>query len=142
MKVAIASDHAGFKMKEAVKPFLRSLKFDIVDLGTDSEAAVDYPDYGKKMGHAIATGKADMGVLVCGSGIGMCMAANRIKKVRAVTIADEFDAEMSRKHNNANIACFGARKLSTEKVLMLLDIFFKTPFEGGRHEKRLEKIDE
>lgn len=141
MKVAIASDHAGFKMKEAVKPFLQSLNYEVLDFGTDSENPVDYPIFGKKVGQAIAAKKANLGVLICGSGIGMCMTANRYKRVRAVVIGDEFDAEMSKKHNNANVACLGARKLSAEQAIKLLRIWFATPFEGGRHEKRVEKID-
>lgn len=141
MKVAIASDHAGFRMKEALKPFLASLKLDIIDLGTDSEEAVDYPDFGKKVGAAVSSKKADRGVLICGSGIGMCITANRYKHVRAAAIADDIDAEMSRKHNDANVACLGARRLSLEQAEKLLGIWFATEFEGGRHIKRVEKID-
>ncbi len=141
MKVAIASDHAGFKMKASLLPFLKSLKFNVIDLGTDSEEPVDYPDFGKKVGLMVSKKEAGMGVLICGSGIGMCMTANRYKKVRAVVIGNEFDAEMSRKHNNANIACIGARKTTVEQAKKFLKIWFETPFEGGRHEKRVEKID-
>ncbi|MBI2342440.1 MAG: ribose 5-phosphate isomerase B [Deltaproteobacteria bacterium] len=141
MKFAIASDHAGFKMKEAVKAYLISQKYGVVDFGTDSEESVDYPDFGKLAAKDVSGKKADYGLLVCGSGIGMCMAANRFKGVRAAVINNEFDAEMSRRHNNANIACFGSRKLSNEQAIKLLDLWIKTPFEGGRHEKRIEKMD-
>lgn len=128
-------------MKEALKPLLKSLNVELNDLGTDSEDPVDYPDYGKKVGAAIATKRAERGILICGSGIGMCISANRYKGVRAVTISDDFDAEMSRKHNNSNVACLGSRKTSLEDAEKFLKIWFKTPFEGGRHEKRVEKID-
>jgi ribose 5-phosphate isomerase B len=141
MKFAIASDHAGFKMKEAIKAYLILQKFDVSDFGTNSEESVDYPDFGKLAAGGISGKKADFGVLVCGSGIGMCMTANRFKGVRAVVISNEFDAEMSRKHNNANIACFGSRRLSNEEAVKLLNLWIKTPFEGGRHEKRIEKMD-
>ena len=142
MKVAIASDHAGFEMKEALKPFLTSLGLDIKDLGTNSKDPVDYPDYGKKVGACVATKKAERGVLICGSGIGMCMTANRYKNVRAVNLSDIFDAEMSRKHNDANVACLGARKTSLEDAKKMLQVWFETPFEGGRYEKRVEKIEQ
>jgi len=141
MKIAIASDHAGFKTKEAIKSFLQSLKHDVVDLGPGSENKVDYPDFAKIVAKDIAEKKADFGVLVCGSGIGMCMTANRFNGVRAVVLNDEFDAEMSRRHNNANVACFGSRKSRDEDIETLLKIWLKTPFDGSRHEKRVKKID-
>lgn len=141
MKVAIASDHAGVALKETLKSFLKSKHIDVSDLGTNSTDSVDYPDFGKLVAKAVTGKKADLGVLVCGSGIGMCMTANRLKGARAAVINDKFDAEMSRKHNNSNIACFGARKLSEQDVISFLDIWLNTPFEGGRHEKRVEKMD-
>lgn len=141
MKVVIASDHAGFKFKEALKPFLSSLKIDLSDLGTKTEDSCDYTDYAKAVSLAVQKGSADMGILICGSGIGMCMTANRFKGVRAAVINDEFDAEMSRRHNNANVACFGSRKLNIETIKRFAKLWLATPFEGGRHEKRVKKID-
>lgn len=141
MKVAIASDHAGFKLKEALKAYLKSQRHETIDCGTGSEDSVDYPDLGKKVAGQVSSKAVDVGVLVCGSGIGMCMTANRYKGVRAVVINDEFDAEMSRRHNDANIACLGARKISEDAAKKLLTLWLKTPFEGGRHEKRVRKIE-
>ncbi len=141
MKVVIASDHAGFTMKESLKLLLQSLQYEVTDLGTNSEESVDYPDFAKKVGAAVSIHKAEMGVLICGSGIGMCMAANRFKGVRAVVLNDEFDAEMSRKHNDANVACFGARKITEDSARKFLKIWLNTKFEGGRHERRVKNID-
>jgi ribose 5-phosphate isomerase B len=141
MKIAIASDHAGFKTKETIAAFLKSENLQFTDFGTSSEDSVDYPDFAKKVAKAVSGKGADMGILVCGSGIGMAMAANRFKGVRAVVINDEFDAQMSRKHNDANIACFGARKISAETAVSLLKVWLKTSFEGSRHEGRVKKID-
>lgn len=141
MKIAIASDHAGFKTKEAIALFLKSENLQFTDFGTFSEESVDYPDFAKKVAKSVSGKANDMGILVCGSGIGMAIAANRFKGIRAVVINDEFDAQMSRKHNNANVACFGARKISAETAVKLLKIWLETPFEGGRHEDRVRKID-
>jgi len=141
MIIAIASDHAGFKLKESLKKSLLAQKHSVTDLGTTSEDSTDYPDFAKKIAEGISKKKADIGVLVCGSGIGMAMAANRFRGVRAAVINDEFDAEMSRRHNDANIACFAARKLSEESAKRLLALWLSTKFEGGRHEKRVKKIE-
>lgn len=140
MKVAIASDHAGFTLKESLKSFLKSQKIDVRDYGTHSADSVDYPDFAKLVASDVSLGKADAGVLVCGSGIGMAMTANKYTGVRAVVISDEFDAEMSRKHNNANVACFGERKTPEETAVKLLKLWLDTKFEGGRHQKRVDKI--
>ncbi len=142
MKVAIGSDHAGFSLKETLKSYLKSKKMDVVDFGTSSEDSVDYPDFAKKAAEAISGGMTEIGVLVCGSGIGMCMTANKFKGVRAVVIGDAFDAEMSRRHNNANVACFGARRTNAGSAKKFLDIWLTTKFEGGRHEGRVKKIDD
>lgn len=142
MKIAIASDHAGFKLKEALKRSLISQKFEVVDFGTKSEEASDYPDFGKKVGIAVSSGECERGVLVCGSGIGMYISANRFKGVRAAQLNDEADARSSRAHNDANVAVFGARKIVGAEAVKLLNIWLKEPFEGGRHERRVRKIDE
>lgn len=140
-KVAIAADHAGFALKEALKLHLQSQNFEVCDLGTNSIESVDYPDFAHKVAESVARGDTNSGVLVCGSGIGMAIAANRHKNVRAVVIENENDAKMSRSHNNANIACFGARRTETSEAIKLLDLFLATPFEGERHEKRIQKIE-
>jgi ribose 5-phosphate isomerase B len=140
MRIAIGSDHAGFQAKEELKKFLASKGHEVVDLGTKDESSVDYPDFAKAVAEQVAHGKAQRGVLVCGTGIGMCMTANRVPKVRAALVTDEFTTEMSRKHNDANVFCAGARVLATEKIKSLLELWLKTEFEGGRHAKRVEKI--
>lgn len=141
MKIVIASDHAGFKLKEEVKSYLSTLKdVKFVDYGTFSEDSVDYPDYGFKAAGEVSNGHADRAILFCGSGIGMCMVANRLKNVRAVVLRSDYDAIMSRRHNDANVACLGGRVTSFDEAVKWIDIWFKTPFEGGRHERRVKKI--
>ena len=142
MRIAVGSDHAGFELKESLKEKLLAGGHDVLDLGTDSSERVDYPEYAAKVGHAVDSGEAERGVLVCGSGIGMCMGANRFPGVRAAVLQDEYDAEMSRMHNDANVACLGARKLSADRARELVELFLKSKFEGGRHEGRVKKLGE
>lgn len=141
MRIAVGSDHAGFPIKEYLKDVIADLGHKVLDLGTHSEERADYPEYAHAVGRAIENGDARMGVLVCGSGIGMCMGANRHPKVRAAVLNDNYDAEMSRRHNDANVACFGARKMEAGRARELLEIFLKSPFDGGRHEGRVEQLD-
>lgn len=142
MKIAIASDHAGFNLKEEIKKYLISgLQLEVVDIGTNSSESVDYPDLAQKLAKKVSNGEIERAVLICGSGIGMCMSANRFRHVRAVVLREPYDAEMSRLHNNSNVACLGARITPLDKAKELLDIWFKTKFEGGRHERRVNKID-
>jgi ribose 5-phosphate isomerase B len=140
--IAIGADHAGFKAKEELKALLQQKGFQVLDMGTVSEESTDYPDYAVKVGQAVAQGKAQQGVLVCGTGIGMCMTANKIRGVRAALVTDEMTAEMSRKHNDANVFCAGARVLATDQMKRLLEKWLATPFEGGRHERRVKKIND
>lgn len=142
MKIAMGSDHAGFELKEMLKDYLQKSGHEVDDCGAPSAERSDYPDYARPVAKAVAEGAADRAVLVCGSGIGMCIAANRVKGVRAAVIRDQFDAEMSRKHNDANIACFGERVSDFGLVCKLLDVFLVTEFEGGRHADRVMKIDD
>ncbi len=142
MKIAIASDHAGYVEKELLKKFLEAQGHKIVDCGAFSEERSDYPDFGHKLANLVQTNEVERGVMVCGSGIGMCMVANRHKGVRAAVLHDENDAILSREHNNANVACFGSRVSNMETIKALTSIFLKTPFAGGRHEARVEKIDQ
>ncbi len=141
MKIAIASDHAGFIQKEVLKKYLEGQGHQIADCGAVSEERSDYPDFGSKAARLVSRGEAERGIFVCGSGIGMCMVANRYKGVRAAVLRDENDAILSREHNNANVACFGSRVTSIETIKLLTDVFLKTPFAGGRHTARVEKID-
>jgi ribose 5-phosphate isomerase B len=145
MKIALASDHAGFALKEKIKSHLKARHIEVIDLGPDSEERVDYPDFAAKVTGEIKNGRADLGVLSCGTGIGMSIAANKITGIRAALVHDAFTAEMAKKHNNANVFVVGARVFDTpekqDQALSLLDIWLNTSFEGGRHTSRLEKIE-
>jgi ribose 5-phosphate isomerase B len=138
--IAVASDHAGFDLKEILKRDLQEAGHDVLDLGTNSTASVDYPDFGHAMAEAIASGRAGRGVLVCGTGIGISIAANRNPKVRAAVVHDVTSARLSREHNDANVVAFGARLLGAEVAREALTVFLKTSFEGGRHTARVAKL--
>lgn len=138
--IAVASDHAGFDLKEILKRDLQAAGHEVLDLGTNSTASVDYPDFGHAMGEAIASGRAGRGVLVCGSGIGISIAANRNPKVRAALAHDVVSARLSREHNDANVVAFGQRLIDAEVAREALKVFLTTPFEGGRHANRVAKL--
>ena len=138
--IAVASDQAGFDLKEILKQDLQAAGYEVLDLGTNSTASVDYPDFGKAMGEAIASGKAEKGVLVCGSGIGISIAANRNPAVRAVLAHDATSARLSREHNDANVVAFGQRMTGIEVAREALKVFLQTAFEGGRHAGRVAKL--
>lgn len=138
--IAVASDHAGFDLKEILKRDLQEAGYDLLDLGTNSTDSVDYPDFGKAMGDAIASGRAERGVLVCGSGIGISIAANRNPKVRAVLAHDVTSARLSREHNDANVIAFGQRLIGVEVAREALKVFLDTGWAGGRHAVRVEKL--
>ena len=140
MKIAIASDHAGWQVKERVKKYLVTLKHSIKDFGTDSENPVDYPDFGVAVARAVASGKFRCGILICGSGLGMCIVANKVKGIRAVNCYDKTTAELSRRHNDANILCIGARLLDMKQIKGIIKVWLNTSFEGGRHQRRVDKI--
>lgn len=142
MKIAIASDHAGWRVKEKIKKYLVKLKHRIKDFGTNTEGSVDYPDFGIKVARAVAGGKFRFGILICGSGLGMCIVANKVKGIRAVNCYDKTTAELSRRHNDANILCLGARLLDMKQIKGIIKVWLSTPFEGGRHQKRIDKIEE
>lgn len=139
-KVAIASDHAGFKGKEAIKRLLEQMRIDFEDYGTHSEESVDYPDYAVRVGEAVAGGDVESGILVCGSGIGMQIAANKVAGVRAALAWNEETSALARKHNNANVVAVGARTTSPADIEAIIRAFLDTDFEGGRHQQRIEKI--
>ena len=139
-KICIASDHGGFNLKESIKDFLIKKNISIIDLGPTENITVDYPDYAKKIANRIKTKKSDVGILVCGSGTGMAISANKIKSIRAAVCYNNKSTILSRQHNNANIIALGARLTKKNLSLKLVDIFLKTKFEGGRHLKRVKKI--
>ena len=141
MKVAIGSDHVGREGREAVRRFVEKLSGEVVDFGTESAESVDYPDFAHRVATAVEQGEVDFGVLVCSTGQGMAMAANRHPGVRAAVITDDFTARMSRAHNNANVACFGQRVVGAESIPGLLEIFLEAEFEGDRHVRRVQKIE-
>jgi len=141
MRIAIGSDHAGFDYKEMIKKHLEEKGYEVIDEGTYSKERTDYPNYAEKVAKAVANKEVDKGVLICGTGIGMSITANKIKGVRAALCTNEFMARMSRKHNDANILCLGERVIGTDHALAIVDVFFSTEFEGGRHEKRVHLIE-
>lgn len=139
-KVAIGSDHAGFHLKTALAHWLRTQGYEVTDVGTDSEERVDYPHFGAAVASMVGEGKVDRGVLVCGSGQGVCMAANKVAGVRAGVVRDDQDAQMIRLHNNANVACFGERVTDEPTAVSALAVFMDTEFEGGRHQPRVDQL--
>lgn len=141
MKISIGADHGGFELKTKLAEFIKSLGHNLFDNGTYSSDSVDYPDYAKLVAKDILEKRADFGVLICGSGIGISIAANRFKGIRAALVTRKEYAALARQHNNANIIAFGGRFTTFEEAKEYLNIFLSTPFEGGRHEKRVCKID-
>ena len=140
MKIAIGSDHAGYLLKVTLLGWLIDQGHDVTDLGTYSEASVNYPHYGALVGRAVASGEYERGVAVCGSGQGICMAVNRVPGARGGVIRDLKDAEMTRRHNNANVACFGEAFTTEADAIAALEVFLSTGFDGGRHEVRVEQL--
>jgi ribose 5-phosphate isomerase B len=142
MKIAVASDHAGFAYKEKVKQYLAAKGFEIVDYGTYSDERSDYPDFAHKAAEGMLRGEAERGVFVCGSGIGISIAANRHKGIRAVDAVTEEMARLARQHNDANVLALGERLITWEQAEKIIDAFFSADFEGGRHTDRVRKIDD
>ena len=142
MKIAIGADHAGYELKEKVKCWLVQHGIDVDDCGTHSTESVDYPDYARAVSEEVSRKDADMGILVCGSGIGMAITANKVLGVRAANINSEHEAELSRAHNDANVLTLGARLIDQHEAFQILDVWLSTPFAGGRHQRRVDKIGE
>lgn len=140
MKIAIGSDHRGYSLKERIREYLRAGEHQCFDTGTSSEERVDYPDFAMEVAELVGMNRCSRGILICGSGVGMSMAANKHKRIRAALCTTLRMAELSRKHNDANILCLGAENQSAEEALQMVDIWLKTEFEGGRHSVRLEKM--
>ena len=142
MKIALASDHAGYAEKERLKPLLRELGLEFDDLGTLSEESVDYPDYARKVAEEVADGRADQGLLVCGSGTGMAITANKIPGVRAAVAWSQETARLARQHNDANVLAIGARTTPPGDIPKIVRAWFSSDFEGGRHSDRVKKISD
>ena len=140
MKIALGADHAGFELKNKIKEHLQQQGISVRDEGTSSPESVDYPDYARAVAHDVSEQRADLGILVCGSGIGMAIAANKVDGVRAANVSTEYEAQMSREHNNANVLTLGARILDEKAAFGIVDKWLATNFAGGRHERRVEKI--
>jgi ribose 5-phosphate isomerase B len=141
MKIALGSDHRGYNVKSRLVGIIRSINHEVIDTGTNaSEPATDYPDYALPVAEMVARGEADRGILICGTGFGMCIAANKVHGIRAVSCRDPIEAELARRHNDANILCMSPDFLSQELIDRMVKIFLTTEFEGGRHTRRLDKI--
>lgn len=142
MKIAIGSDHAGYELKEFLKKELESMGKEIIDFGCFDESPVDYPEYGFKVAEKVSSKEVDFGILVCGTGLGMCVCANKVKGVRAALVYDLYAAMQSRRHLNANVLVLGGRMTGKELASEIVRVFLSTPFDGGRHERRIGKIEE
>jgi len=142
MKISLGADHAGFELKEKIKKLLLQQGIEVNDRGTHSSEAVDYPDYARKVAEEVADHDADLGILVCGSGIGMSIVANKVAGVRAANVSSEYEAQLSREHNDANVLTLGARLISDQNAFQIVQKWLETSFAGGRHQRRVEKISE
>lgn len=140
MKIAIGNDHVAVELKKHITKYLTDKGYDVVNFGTDSEERTDYPIYGKKVADAVASGECEYGILICGTGVGISLAANKVKGIRAVVCSEPYSAKLSRQHNNTNILAFGARVIGTATAEMIVDEFLNAKFEGGRHSKRVDMI--
>ena len=140
MRVVVGSDHAGFEQKERLAQHLRDTGYEVIDVGTNDEESVDYPDFAIAAARKVAAGEADLGVLVCGTGLGMAIAANKVRGVRAVQVNDVAFAEMSRRHNDANVVTLAGRSIGEDAAFAIVDAFLGTAFEGGRHQNRIDQI--
>ena len=140
MKIGIGNDHSAVEMKQEVMKFLQDLGYEVVNYGTDSTESCDYPVYGEKVGRAVAAGDVDLGILICGTGVGISLAANKVKGVRAAVCSEPYSARLSRQHNNTNILAFGARVIGIELAKMIIEEWLHAEFEGGRHQRRVDMI--
>lgn len=141
MRIAVGSDHAGFALKHDLADAMRAAGHQVIDVGTHSEAPVDYPDFARIVAEKLAHGEADRGLLCCGTGIGMAMVANKVRGVRAAAVSDVYGAQMARAHNDANVLCLGGRVVDLDTAKRCLRMFLETPFDAGRHSARVAKIE-
>ena len=142
MKIAIGNDHAATELKWVIKEYVESKGYEVINFGTDDNESCDYPTYGKAVGEAVAAGEADCGILICGTGVGISIAANKVKGVRAAVCSDTTTAHLVKEHNNANIIAFGARIVGAELAKDIVDAYLGAEFEGGRHQRRIDLIHE
>lgn len=140
MKIGIANDHTALEIKKDIIAYLESKGHEIVDYGTDSTESTDYPIWGEKVANAVASGEVEKGIAICGTGLGISLACNKVNGIRACVCSEPYTARYSRLHNNCNIICFGARVIGIEMAKMIVDEFFETEFEGGRHQRRVDMI--
>ncbi len=142
MKIAIGNDHAAVEMKQEIKAYLESKGYEVMNFGTDTNASCDYPEFGEKVGRAVASGEADYGITICGTGIGIGIAAGKVKGVRVCTCSEPYSARLSRMHNNTNVLSFGARVIGVEMAKMIVDEWLNNEYEGGRHQRRVDMLME
>lgn len=142
MKIAIGNDHAAVEMKNVIKDYLEEKGYEVINFGTDTTESVDYPLYGEKVGNAVVSGAADLGIAICGTGVGISIACNKVNGVRAVCCSEPYSAKLSRIHNNSNVLCFGARVIGPELAKMIVDEWLGAEFLGGRHQRRVDLISE
>ena len=140
MKIAIGCDHGGYELKMKLIPHLKEKGYEIEDYGCDSTDSVDYPDYALKVCHSVTSGESERGILICGTGLGMSMAANKVKGIRAAVCHDTFSAEFTRRHNDANVLCMGGRVIGPGLACKVVDAYLDSEFEGGRHQRRIDKV--
>lgn len=140
MRIGIGNDHSAVEMKKEVMKFLQDLGYEVINYGTDSTESCDYPVYGEKVGRAVVAKEVDLGILICGTGVGISLAANKVKGVRAVVCSEPYSARLSRQHNNTNILAFGARVVGIELAKMIIEEWLNAEFEGGRHQRRVDMI--
>jgi len=140
MKVGIANDHAAVDMKKELVEYLEGKGYEVVNFGTDTSESIDYPDFGEKVSMAVVNGEVDLGIAICGTGVGIGISCNKVNGIRACICSEPYSAMMSRKHNNANVICFGARVIGIETAKMIVDAFLENEFEGERHARRVNKI--
>ena len=140
MKIVIGNDHVAIELKRAIAQHLQSLGHEVLNIGTDSPERCDYPVYGEKAAREVQSGRADLGILICGTGVGISLAANRVDGIRAVVCSDPYTAKLSREHNNTNILAFGARVIGVDLAKMIVDAWLGAAFEGGRHQRRIDMV--
>lgn len=140
MKIAIGNDHTALEMKQAIKKHLEGKGYQVVDLGANTSESCDYPVYGEKVGRAVASGEADLGIAICGTGVGISLAAGKVKGIRACVCSEPYTAKLSRMHNDSNVLAFGARVIGVEMAKMITDVWLEAEFQGGRHQKRVDMI--
>ena len=142
MKIGIGNDHAAVEMKKEVEAYLQEKGYEVVNYGTDTHESCSYPEYGEKVGRAVVSGEVDLGILICGTGVGISLAANKVKGVRAVVCSEPYSAKLSRQHNNTNVLAFGARVIGIEMAKMITDAWLDAKYEGGRHQRRVDQLME